>query len=73
MELQALPLRPVRAADPVPLTLAPAGRLGGFLCRRPLHDLGVISYGVYLWHLPLLLAVQRWLGYGTFEGHFWIC
>ena len=56
----------------LPLTVAPAGRLGGFLCRRPLHDLGVISYGVYLWHLPLLIAVQRWLGYRTFEGHFWI-
>jgi peptidoglycan/LPS O-acetylase OafA/YrhL len=32
--------------------------------------LGAISYGVYLWHLPLLIAIQRWLGWPTFGGHF---
>jgi peptidoglycan/LPS O-acetylase OafA/YrhL len=31
---------------------------------------GEISYGVYLWHLGLLLAIQRWLGFAPFSGHF---
>jgi peptidoglycan/LPS O-acetylase OafA/YrhL len=26
---------------------------------------------VYLWHLPLLIAIQRWFGWATFSGHFW--
>lgn len=55
-----------------PLTLAPPGRLAAALSRRPVRYLGEISYGVYLWHLPLLLAIQHWLGYATFSGHFWV-
>jgi peptidoglycan/LPS O-acetylase OafA/YrhL len=31
----------------------------GWLSTRPLVALGVISYGIYLWHLPLLLAVRQ--------------
>jgi peptidoglycan/LPS O-acetylase OafA/YrhL len=30
-----------------------------WLSWRPLAGLGVISYGVYLWHLPLLLVVRN--------------
>jgi peptidoglycan/LPS O-acetylase OafA/YrhL len=30
-----------------------------WLAARPLVALGVISYGIYLWHLPLLLAVRE--------------
>lgn len=55
-----------------PLTLAPAGRLAAALSWRPVRYLGEISYGVYLWHLPLLLAIQHRLGYATFSGHFWV-
>lgn len=55
-----------------PLTLAPPGRLAAALSWRPVRYLGEISYGVYLWHLPLLLAIQDWLGYRTFSGHFWV-
>jgi peptidoglycan/LPS O-acetylase OafA/YrhL len=55
-----------------PLTLAPPGRLAAALSLRPVRYLGEISYGVYLWHLPLLLAIQHRLGYDTFSGHFWL-
>ena len=55
-----------------PLTLAPPGRLAAALSWRPIRYLGEISYGVYLWHLPLLLAIQHRLGYATFSGHFWV-
>jgi peptidoglycan/LPS O-acetylase OafA/YrhL len=30
-----------------------------WLSTRPLVGLGVISYGIYLWHLPLLLVVRE--------------
>jgi len=55
-----------------PLTLAPAGQLSAALSRRPVRYLGEISYGVYLWHLPLLLAIQHRFGYAAFTGHFWL-
>ncbi len=54
-----------------PLTIAPPGWPARLLSWRPLVFLGQISYGIYLWHLPLLLAIQHRLGYRTFEGHFW--
>jgi peptidoglycan/LPS O-acetylase OafA/YrhL len=38
---------------------AGTGPAVGWLSARPLVALGVISYGIYLWHLPLLLAVRE--------------
>jgi peptidoglycan/LPS O-acetylase OafA/YrhL len=32
--------------------------------------LGVVSYGVYLWHKSLIAKVQEWFGWGFFEGNF---
>lgn len=32
--------------------------------------LGEISYGVYLWHLPLLIVIQRQMHWRLFDGHF---
>lgn len=36
-----------------------SGPAVGWLAWRPLAAVGVISYGVYLWHLPLLLAMRE--------------
>jgi peptidoglycan/LPS O-acetylase OafA/YrhL len=43
------------------IVAAAAGRgpAVGWLRSRPLVAIGVISYGVYLWHLPLLLATRH--------------
>lgn len=43
------------------ITAAAAGRGPAidWLRARPLVGVGVISYGVYLWHLPLLLATRH--------------
>jgi peptidoglycan/LPS O-acetylase OafA/YrhL len=56
----------------LPLVLGPAGPASRLLGSRFGHFLGNISYSVYLWHLALLLLIQRELGYETFSGHFWL-
>jgi peptidoglycan/LPS O-acetylase OafA/YrhL len=58
------------AALLLPLIFSDGGRIGALLASRPMRLLGELSYGVYLWHLGLLLAIQRWLGLRTFGGHF---
>jgi peptidoglycan/LPS O-acetylase OafA/YrhL len=40
-------------------TAAGSGPAVSWLRIRPLVAIGVISYGVYLWHLPLLLATRH--------------
>jgi peptidoglycan/LPS O-acetylase OafA/YrhL len=54
----------------LPLVFSDGGRIGAVLASRPMRLLGELSYGVYLWHLGLLLAIQRGLGQHTFGGHF---
>lgn len=44
------------------LIAAAAGGSGpavGWLAWRPLAAIGLVSYGVYLWHLPLLIALRE--------------
>lgn len=53
----------------LPVVLGQPGWHTRILASRPVAGLGRISYGVYLWHLGLLLSLQRWLGWPTFGGH----
>jgi peptidoglycan/LPS O-acetylase OafA/YrhL len=50
------------AAEPAAVR-ALAGRVG--------VGLGLISYGVFAYHVLILELVSRWLGLSTFEGGFW--
>jgi peptidoglycan/LPS O-acetylase OafA/YrhL len=38
--------------------LAESGRLGRVLAWRPLHFVGTISYGIYLWHWPVIVYLN---------------
>ena len=56
----------------LPLTVGRESAARTVLSWAPLVWLGEISYGIYLWHLPVLILIQeRLLGYPTFSGHFW--
>ena len=54
----------------LPLVAGATTRASRVLGSRPARWLGVRSYGIYLWHLPILLVVQRAAGWRTFDGHF---
>ena len=43
----------------VDIVRRPAGLLARALSNRPLRLLGRVSYGVYLWHWPLLLVIDH--------------
>jgi acetyltransferase len=54
----------------LPLTQGGTGWTESLLGNRTMRWFGEISYGVYLWHLGLLVALSRWLGWPAFSGHF---
>jgi peptidoglycan/LPS O-acetylase OafA/YrhL len=55
----------------VPLIFGSGGAPGRVLGSRAGSLLGDLSYSIYLWHLALLLLIQRELGFTEFTGHFW--
>lgn len=56
----------------LPLTQGGSPWTESLLGNRPMVWLGEISYGVYLWHLGLLLAIARWMNWPPFTGHFFV-
>lgn len=54
----------------LPLILGNHPGLDRVLGSRVARFGGNISYGVYLWHVPLMPKVQKALGYHEFDGHF---
>ncbi|HEY7047684.1 MAG TPA: acyltransferase [Jatrophihabitantaceae bacterium] len=54
----------------LPLTLGRGGPIATVLGSRPMRVLGQLSYGVYLWHLPILIAIYHAMGWPLFDGQF---
>ncbi|MGI8666626.1 MAG: acyltransferase family protein [Jatrophihabitans sp.] len=55
----------------LPLTLGRPGLIWQVMGNRVSRFLGEISYGVYLWHLPMLILLQRELHLPVFQGRYW--
>lgn len=51
-----------------PFALAP----GGLLASTPIRWVGLRSYSLFLWHLPVLALVFPVLGIAPFTGHFFV-
>ncbi|GAA4121550.1 acyltransferase [Knoellia locipacati] len=58
----------VAAALVVPLTLGPTSGLSRVLSRPAVRWLGVVSYGLFLWHLPVFTALYAVTGAEFFRG-----
>ncbi len=50
---------------------AGAPRVGRVFSSAPARAVGLISYSLYLWHFPVLLAVRESLGYASAREDFW--
>jgi peptidoglycan/LPS O-acetylase OafA/YrhL len=55
-----------------PSALDAADGVSRVLATRVMAWLGTVSYGVFLWHLPVMFAVQEGLDLRLFSGHFWL-
>lgn len=55
-----------------PAAVDAGDQLSRGLSTRAATWLGTISYGVFLWHLPIMFAVQEWLDLPLFGGQFWL-
>jgi peptidoglycan/LPS O-acetylase OafA/YrhL len=47
------------------------GRIRDVLASPALRSIGFISYGIFLWHVPLITQVLKWTGGKPFNGDFW--
>jgi peptidoglycan/LPS O-acetylase OafA/YrhL len=47
------------------------GRIRAFLASPVMRSIGLISYGIFLWHLPLMTQVVKWMGQKPFFADFW--
>ncbi len=47
------------------------GLIRDVLSSRPMRALGLVSYGIFLWHLPWLTQVQKWVAGAPLWGNFW--
>jgi peptidoglycan/LPS O-acetylase OafA/YrhL len=62
----------VAALVVMPSVLGARTLVSRVLAHPVLTYLGTVSYGVFLWHLPLMFAVRQALGLDVFEFGFWI-
>lgn len=54
----------------LPFVLGTGGSAARALGSRFASVMANVSYSVYLWHVPLMLWIQRSMGYTEFKGHF---
>ena len=54
-----------------PSALGARSSLDRALSHPTMVWLGTVSYAIFLWHLPLMFAVQSTLGRDLFDGAFW--
>lgn len=47
------------------------GRIRAFLGSPVMRSIGLISYGIFLWHVPLMAQVVKWMGERPFFVDFW--
>lgn len=47
------------------------GVIRRFLNSWPMVGIGVISYGIYLWHVGMIYQFEKWTGYQTLAIPFW--
>jgi peptidoglycan/LPS O-acetylase OafA/YrhL len=47
------------------------GRIRAVLASPAMRSIGLISYGVFLWHVPLMTEVVKWGGQKPFFADFW--
>ncbi|MEO3786542.1 acyltransferase [Actinocorallia sp. B10E7] len=63
----------IAVAAVAPAALAPGHPFTrAVLGNRVAAGFGRISYGVFLWHTPILMAWYRWTGRPMFLGDFWL-
>jgi len=58
----------------IPAVFGPQDRgyIRAFLRSRVMVSLGVISYGIYLWHIIYVKQTQRWTLEGTLPKNLWV-